>query len=151
MQVQLVRRGEPVHFIATDEAGHEVRLDGGPAVGGTGLGTSPMKLLLMALGGCAGIDIVSILTKGRQVIDGFEMTVEGERVTDPIPGPFRTVHVLFALTGAGLDPVKVRRAVDLSMKTYCSVVKTLEETATITYSVTVNGEPVEQTEASVHA
>jgi putative redox protein len=95
-----------------------------------------MELLLSALGGCAGIDVVGILAKQRQTVEDLTVTVEGER-TPGEPSVFSRIHVDFAITGPA-DEQAVQRAVELSMEKYCSVARVLERTAAISYSHTVS-------------
>jgi putative redox protein len=141
MKIQIERLNNAVHLRATNEDGASVEMDGSPAVGGENKGFRPMQMLLAALGGCSTIDIVSILKKQRQSVDDIAITVEGEREPGVEPSLFRNIHVHFTLKG-NLDEDKVRKAVDLSMEKYCSVAKTLEQTATITYSFSVpNDQP----------
>ena len=83
-----------------------------------------MQMLLMALGGCSGIDIVSILKKQRQPIEGFRMHIEGEREKGKEPSLWTNVKVVFELRGK-IDPEKARKACELSVEKYCSVAKTL--------------------------
>jgi putative redox protein len=101
-----------------------------------------MQLVVMALGGCSSIDIVDILRKGRQRIDAFTVEIDAERATDQTPALFTTIHAHYALEG-DLDVARVRRAIRLSLDKYCSVARILEQTAQITYSFSVNGQPYE--------
>jgi len=135
MRAVVRRRNDRVHFVAETDSGGRVPIDGSPAVGGQGLGARPMELLLSALGGCAGIDVVGILAKQRLPVDDLVVTVEGDRATGE-PSVFTRIHVHFAITGPG-DERAVQRAVQLSMEKYCSVARTLEHTATIGYSYAV--------------
>ena len=136
MKVELLRIDDAFHMEASNETDCKVSIDGSPAIGGHNKGARPMELLLMGLGGCSAIDIISILKKQRQPLEGFSILVDGERQADKVPSLFEKIHVTFNLTGA-LDEKKVKRAVDLSMETYCSVAKTLEKSAEITYSFTI--------------
>jgi putative redox protein len=136
MKIQIERLNNAVHLRATNEDGATLELDGSPAVGGENKGFRPMQMLLAALGGCSTIDIVSILKKQRQPVDDIAIAVEGEREPGVEPSLFRDIHVHFTLKG-NLDEDKVRKAVELSMEKYCSVAKTLEKTAAITYSFSV--------------
>ena len=111
-------------FEAKDANGHTVRLDTSPEGGGTNFGVRPMQMLLMGLGGCSGTDIVSILKKQRQTIDGFNMKIEGEREAGKEPSIWKNVTIIFELTG-NIDPDKAKRACELSMDKYCSVAETL--------------------------
>lgn len=134
----VVRRNAAVHFVAETGSGGRVPIDGAPAVGGQGLGARPMELVLSALGGCAGIDVVGILAKQRQPVDDLVVTVEGDR-TGGEPAGFERIHLHFALAGP-TDERAVQRAVELSMDKYCSVARILERSATITYSHALTAE-----------
>jgi len=114
-------------------------MDEPPEAGGTGQGASPMQMLIMAMGGCSGIDIVLILEKQRQRIDSFDMELEAERPPDTVGQPYHKIHAHYILDG-DIDPAKAQRAVRLSVDKYCGVSNTLRATATITASVSVNGE-----------
>jgi putative redox protein len=142
MRITLERVNDATHFRARNPEGVAIELDGSPDVGGHDLGMRPMQMLLAALGGCSGIDVVSILQKMRQPIDTMTIDVDGHRESVDDHSVWKTIHVTFTLTGA-LDASKVRHAVDLSLTRYCSVAKTLEAFAVITSSVIVNGEVVE--------
>jgi putative redox protein len=132
MRVVVRRRNDAVHFVAETGSGGRVPIDGSPGVGGAGLGARPMELLLSALGGCAGIDVLGILVKQRQTVDDLTVTVEGERPPGE-PAVFTRIHVHFEVSGPE-DERAVVRAVELSMDKYCSVARTLEHTAEIGYS-----------------
>ena len=124
IKIELERVEGDYGFEAKDANGHIVRLDTSPDNGGTNFGVRPMQMLLMGLGGCSGIDIVSILKKQRQTIDGFNMKIEGEREPGKEPSIWKNVTIIFELTG-NIDPDKARRACELSMDKYCSVAETL--------------------------
>jgi putative redox protein len=124
IKIELERVEGDFGFEAKDANGHTVRLDTSPEGGGTNFGVRPMQMLLMGLGGCSGIDIVSILKKQRQTIDGFNMKIEGEREAGKEPSIWKNVTIIFELTG-NIDPDKAKRACELSMDKYCSVAETL--------------------------
>ena len=105
-------------------------------------GVSPMETILMAVAGCSGIDMVSILKKQRQEITKFSAEVEGERIEVDEAKPFKSIKVKFFLEGE-IDPKKAKKAGELSFEKYCSVSKTLEPNVEISYEVSVNGEIVE--------
>ncbi|GGB15970.1 OsmC family protein [Puia dinghuensis] len=141
-RIELDRVSGDFGFEAKDAFGHTVRLDSSPETGGANFGVRPMQLLLMGLGGCSGIDIVSILNKQRQAVEDFHMTIEGEREKGKEPTLWETVHIHFALKG-DIDPDKAKKACELSMDKYCSVAATLREArCIITWQVSVNGETV---------
>src|SRR5580704_18810262 len=138
VRIQLDRINGDFGFEATDAMGHTVRTDSSPESGGKDFGARPMQLLLIGLGGCSGIDIVSILNKQRQTVEGFDMTIEGEREKGKEPTLWETVHVIFHLHG-DIDPDKAKKACELSMEKYCSVATTLRRAGgKITWEVRVN-------------
>ncbi len=96
-------------------SGFSVRTDGG---GKKAL--SPMELLLVALAGCTGSDIISILEKKRQNVTAFEVRVHGDRA-DEYPRKYTNIEITYIVSGHGVDPGAVRRAIELSEAKYCSV------------------------------
>jgi putative redox protein len=136
MKIEIKRVNDATHLEATNEQGNSIFMDGSPAIGGKDLGFRPMQLLLAAVGGCSTMDVVSILNKQKQELRHIEIVVDGEREQGVEPSLFRDIHVHFKIYGK-VDPEKAKRAVDLSMTKYCSVSKTLEPTATITYDFEV--------------
>ena len=97
-----------------------------------------MQLLLMGLGGCSGIDILSILKKQRQHVTGFRMRLEGEREPGKDPSLWKNIDLVFELKGQ-IDKDKAEKAVALSMEKYCSVSETLKRAgATLNWKVVIN-------------
>jgi len=138
MEIKLKRLNKNYNLEATGTNGRTISIDAGPADGGDDLGVRPMQLLLMGLGGCASIDVISILKKQRQEVDEYDVQVTAEREKDKVPSLFTAIHVKFILTGK-IEKEKLEHAIKLSLEKYCSVAKTLEKTASITYSYTING------------
>jgi putative redox protein len=136
MTINLQLQNQAFHLEAVNETGNRLQIDASPTIGGENLGFRPMQLLLAALGGCSTIDILNILRKQRQLVSDIQISVEGERETGVEPSLWQKIHVHYTLTG-NPEPEKVRKAIDLSMQKLCSVAKTLEKTATITYSFEV--------------
>jgi putative redox protein len=134
MRITVQRVEAPFHFVATNAAGIAVHMDTGDAPKGAG----PVQMLVMALGGCSGIDIVDILEKGRQRLDTLDMALDYERARDQTPAVITKIHAHYDLTG-DLDPDKVRRAIELSLDKYCTVSKMLKKTVALTFSFSVNG------------
>jgi putative redox protein len=126
IQIEVNRVNGDFGLEAKDAAGHIARMDTSPETGGLDFGIRPMQMLLMGLGGCSGIDIISILKKQRQTVEGFRMLIEGEREPGKEPSLWQTIHVVFELKGA-IDPDKAQKACELSMEKYCSVAATLRE------------------------
>ena len=131
--IEIDRLNDAFHFRASNENGNAIEMDASPDLGGTNLGMRPMQLLLAAYGGCSAIDVVNILKKQKQQLNDIKITVKGEREKDAIPSLYTTVHAHFRLYG-DVDHEKAGRAVSLSVEKYCSVAKTLEANAKVTYS-----------------
>jgi putative redox protein len=123
---------EKVTFVAESGSGHAVVLDGAPDAGGRNLGVRPMEMLLMGLGGCSAFDVVLILRKGREEVSDCVVELEAERAeTDP--KVFTRIHMHYKVTGRGLTPAKVERAIALSAEKYCSASAIMGKTAVITH------------------
>jgi putative redox protein len=110
---------EEAMFLGESGSGHCVVMDGPPEIGGRNLGIRPMEMLLIGVGACSSVDVVSILKKARQQVTGCEAKVEATRV-DAVPAVFETIHMHFIVTGKDLEDGKVKRAVELSAEKYCS-------------------------------
>lgn len=136
MKVKLNRKGEPFYFEAIDENGLGTKLDANPAIGGTGKGTRPMDLLLMAAGGCASIDLGLILKKQRQELVDYSVEVSGQRKEDKSKA-FSAIHLHFILEGE-LNIEKVERAIHLTVTEYCSVILSLNKEIEISTSFEIN-------------
>ncbi len=137
VKIELTRAEGDFGFEAKDASGHVVKIDSTPESGGINFGVRPMQLLLMGLGGCSGIDVVSILKKQRQTIEGFDMKIEGEREAGAEPSLWKTINIIFELKGK-IDLDKARRACALSMDKYCSVAETIRRAGcSITWDVRV--------------
>ena len=137
MKITLKRINDDYHFELQNERGHTLYLDNKSEFGGHDLAPSPMELLLMGVAGCSAIDIISILKKQRQTITHYYTEVEGVREPIEEAKPFKKITVTIILVG-DIDEIKAQKAAQLSFEKYCSVSKTLEPTATISYQVKVN-------------
>lgn len=100
-------------------------------------GASPMELVLMAVGGCNAIDIISILKKQRQKVTSYRIEVEGKRKDTGDAKPFEAVHLTIYLEGE-ITEAKAKRAAALSFEKYCSVSLTLTGCVAITYDIVLN-------------
>lgn len=120
-----------MRFDVRTGSGHDLVLDVAGEDGGQNAGPTPTDLLMVALAGCTGIDVVSILTKMRQEVTGLEISVHGTR-QDDFPQVFRQITVHYVVTGRNLRAENVQRAIELSETKYCTVGATLAPTATIT-------------------
>ncbi len=139
MKITLNRLNDDFLFECTNAQGNSILLDNTSQPDAKGV--SPMESVLMAVAGCSGIDLVSILKKQRQEITDFKAEVEGERIVVDDAKPFKTIYVKFMLKG-NIDPKKALKAAELSFEKYCSVSKTLEPNVEVVYEVYVNDEKV---------
>lgn len=130
-------------FDVLDQSGHTLRLDIPADQGGGGTGFRPMQTLLAGLCGCSGVDVVSILKKQKQTLEGLQISVGGEREQGKDISLWQDIRLEFRLSGA-IDPAKGYRAVALSIDKYCSVAETLRRAgASIAWKVFVNDVEVE--------
>jgi putative redox protein len=119
-----------MQFVGEADSGHAIVMDGPPEVGGKNTGLRPMELLLIGLGSCSGMDVVSILKKKKQAISGLEINVNGQKA-ESYPQKFTGINIEFVIKGKNISEEAVKRAVQLSMEKYCSVKATLEGSAKI--------------------
>ena len=114
-------------FVATTPSGHaqvlDFKADRSAAAG-------PLELLLVALGGCTGADVISILQKKRERVTAYRIEVHGQR-REEHPRSFRRIEVRHFIRGRGISEKAVAQAVQLSEEKYCSVAATLRPTAEI--------------------
>jgi putative redox protein len=128
-------------FVAETGSGHVLVMDGAPDAqrpqnGGQNLAPRPMETVLAGTGGCTAYDVVLILKRGRHRVSGCSVQITSERAqTDP--KVFTAIHMHFKVTGDGLDPGAVERAIALSHDKYCSASIMLGKTAAITTSFEV--------------
>jgi putative redox protein len=108
-----------LRFAGTDRSGSTVYLDATAAEGG-GTAPTPMELLLISLAGCSAMDVIAILRKKRQPVEHLEVRAHGQR-RDEHPTVFTTIDLEYIVHGSGIDPVAVRRAIDLSRDRYCPI------------------------------
>lgn len=127
--VQLV---DGMSFLATSDSGQQIRLDSSPDAGGRGQGPTPMELLLMSLGGCTAMDVISILRKMRQDVTDYRVEVHGTRATEH-PKVYTEIEVVHVITGHNVSPERAQHAVELSAETYCSVSAMLGASAKLTH------------------
>ncbi|MFH1466123.1 MAG: OsmC family protein [Pseudomonadota bacterium] len=127
---------------AADLDGFSISMDASPEHGGANRGPRPKGLTLVSLGGCTGMDVITILTRMRQQVTGLEVVVDSEIASDH-PKRFETITVRYELTGVDLDPGRVRRAVQMSEHTYCGVSASLRPGVQLRSEIWINGERLE--------
>ncbi len=118
-----------------DVLGHRVLMDAEDSVGGADEGPRPKPLLLAALAGCSGMDVVSILAKMREPVSWFDIRVEGE-LAEEHPKRYTAIEVVYRFKAAdGLDHAKVEKAVALSQDKYCGVSATLKDAVDLRWRI----------------
>lgn len=144
MKVNINRLDKDFYLEATNEEGKSVYMDAAETIGGSNKAARPMQLLLMALGGCSAFDIIHILRKYRVQLDDINIEVNGERepVKD-LAAVFKDISIVFKLTG-DIPADTAIKAVTMSLEKYCSVSKTLEQTAVISYAIILNGTKIHE-------
>lgn len=122
-------------FIGTSGSGHAVVMEAkGPGEGS--VGPSPMEMLLLGLGGCSSFDVVHILGRMRENVEGCEVEIDGTRA-DEDPKIFTKIHLHFIVSGRGLKVKKAEQAVEMSAEKYCSASIMLGAMAQVTHDVEV--------------
>lgn len=126
---------------STEVDGHEVILDAKPESGGEENGPRPKPLILVALGGCTGMDVASMLTKMRVEFDSLNVKVDGD-LTEEHPKHYHQILVTYELTGKDINIEKVKKAVNMSEEKYCGVNYMLKQVAKISNTIIINGETI---------
>lgn len=116
-------------FKGKSESGHSILMDADHGK----MAPTPLECVLISLGGCSSVDVVSILEKTKQDVDDCSVEIEGKRV-DTVPKLFSDIHLKFIVTGKNIKPKHVERAVALSVDKYCSVALMLNKSVNITHS-----------------
>jgi putative redox protein len=110
-----------LYFLGTTQRGYEVEFDVKYEEG-----CSPTETLLLSIAGCLSIDVVHILKKMRCEITFYEMSAEGRRRLTP-PQYYESIDLMIHISGKGITPAKIDRAIELSRNTYCSVYHSLRK------------------------
>jgi len=116
--------------------GHKIVVDALPEVGGENRGPRPKPFMLAALGGCTGMDVISILNKMRVEVDSFNVRVEGD-LTEEFPKHFYKMHVIYEFSGKDLPMDKLQKAVSLSEERYCGVSAVYKKTMEMTSEIRI--------------
>lgn len=123
---------QDMQFVGMGDSGHAIVMDASKEGGGYGSGSSPMEVLLMGVLGCTAMDVISILKKMRQPVQGLKIFAQGERANEH-PKKYTSIHLEYVAYGE-VDPVMLARAVELSEVRYCGAMATVRGTATVTSS-----------------
>lgn len=128
--------GGGLKFTGTSAFGHTITTDIAKDKGGEESGYRPTELVLFAVAGCTGVDVVRILEKQRQELTGLEIFVEAKD-TDQLPKYFETVVIKYRFKGKNLDMNKLRQAVELSESKYCTVSETLRQNVKVSTEIEI--------------
>ena len=123
-------------FIGKGSSNHWIGMDAPEKIGGFNAASRPLELLLIGLGGCTGMDVVSLLRKMRVEFTGFKVTAKAE-VAEEHPRVYTKIDLLYEFRGKDLSPDKLKKAVDLSQERYCPVSAMLRKACQISYEIKV--------------
>jgi putative redox protein len=130
---------DEVSFVAETDSGHALVVDGAPSAGGRNLGPRPMELVLAGTAACTAFDVVWILKKARQPVEGCVVEADAERAAED-PKVFTRIHLTYRVRGKGLKRAQVERAVKLSKEKYCSATPMLAKTAAISFEIILDAD-----------
>lgn len=117
--------------------GKNVLMETGTDFGGSNQGLNPKALMLSSIGGCTGLDVLSLLKKMRVEFDDFKVVVNGE-MTEEHPKYYNKVNIDYYFTGTDLNEEKIKKAVTLSEEQYCGVIKMFRAFAEVTIAIHIN-------------
>ena len=118
---------------ARGESNHWITMDGPEKLGGSNAGVRPKELVLMALAGCTGSDVVSILQKKRVKLSDFEINITAQQ-SENHPKVFTHIDLEYVFYGKDIKEKDVERAIELSTDTYCGVSAMLKKAMTINHT-----------------
>jgi len=116
--------------------GHKIYMDSSHEHGGKNMGPRPKPLMMVALAGCTGMDVASILKKMREDVEEFSIDIEGD-VTEEHPKRFEGMKIIYRLKGKGINRKNVEKAVDLSQSRYCGVSANYREAFPISHEIII--------------
>ena len=125
-----------MRFDVETGSGHHIILDAAEHNGGQNSGPQPMEMLLVALAGCSGMDILTILRKKRQDITGYELRIYGMRAEEH-PKVYLDITLEHIFSGHNIRPEAVERAIELTEERYCGASAMLGKTATIGHTFSI--------------
>ncbi len=134
-----VKQINGISFVGKTDSNHWITMDGPEDFGGSNAGIRPKELMLLALAGCTGSDVVSILQKKRIDVQSFEINITAEMSEDH-PKVYTSMNIEYLFKGKGIKDSDVQRAIELSQTKYCGVTKMYEKAMEITHSFTVHNE-----------
>jgi len=124
-------------MVGESASGHAIVMDGPEEMGGNNLGVRPMEMLLLGMGGCTTVDVISTLKKMRENVSNCRVEISAKRA-DEHPKVFTGIHMHFVIEGENLNEKKIAKADSLSADKYCSASIMLGKTATVTHDFSIN-------------
>jgi putative redox protein len=119
-----------------DVAGYKISIDSDPEFGGQNKGPKPKPLMMVALAGCTGMDLVSLMNKMRVNYDSLNIVIEGD-LTEEHPKHFKKMKVIYEIRGKDVDLKKVEKAVSMSKEKYCGVSYSYKQAMEIEYEIKI--------------
>jgi putative redox protein len=136
MEAKIVRM-QGLTLAGKSDSNHWIVMDTDEPSGGSNASAKPIELILLGLGGCTGMDVISILQKMRVPLDRFEMELHADRAENH-PKVFTKIVLEYRLFGKDIDAHKVEKAIELSKTTYCSVSAMLKKAVSIEFTYQIN-------------
>lgn len=127
---------ENLSFDGSVRSGFSIPLGSHTVDGGRPEEFSPMELILVGVAGCTAMDVISILQKKRQEVTNFTVSAHADRAEEH-PRVFTRIHIEYQVTGRGIDPAAVERAVELSETKYCPANAMIRKSTEITHTITI--------------
>lgn len=128
----VIKQVEGLSLVGKSDSNHWVPLDSTKSFGGAEAGTKPMEMLLIALGACTSMDVLSILKKMHEDVQNYDVELDGERA-EGHPAVFTKIHLHYSVYGKNINRDNVDKAIDLSMNKYCSVSAMLKKSVDMTW------------------
>jgi putative redox protein len=126
-----------ITLIGKTDSGHWIPMDGPVDLNGQDAAIRPKELLLVGLGGCTGMDVVSILQKMKEKVTRFEIDIDAQSANEH-PKVFTKIHIIYKFWGENLNESNINKAITLSQERYCSVSAMLKKSLPLTHSYEIN-------------
>ncbi len=120
----------------TEVSGHHIILDAAEEFGGENAGPRPKELMLSALAGCTGMDVVSILKKMKVELEAFDIKIEAD-LTEEHPKVYSKMHIIYQFKGKDLEMEKLQKAIKLSQENYCGVSAMYRKAMEVSYEIVI--------------
>lgn len=136
MDVKLIWK-EGMELTGYSESGHTVTMDASEKSGGQDKGSRPLELVAIGTGGCASMDVLSILRKKKVNFTGYECRIKVKSYQEDHPHVFTKMHFEYIVTGKDIQRKDVERAVQLAEEKYCQAIAMMSKTAIIEHTITI--------------